>query len=204
MKKQSNYIGKIAIALIFLTILLPKVHAFFEPIKEYIPIGLIILIGVGINSRLKYRHGKLPNQLRIPTNYDDYTRIMPFIFGIASIIGGFLALKNMDSNSVFWSLLIFTGILSLILGFLFVPSGIIEINKNELSFENGSRKKTIEIDKIDHIILKYSNIIIIDKNQIKHQVDYMNLIESDYQIIKNFIHRKLTDTIEITTCDSNL
>lgn len=36
----------------------------------------------GIYLRLKYRNGKSPNQLRIPTNVDDYNRFMPFIFGI--------------------------------------------------------------------------------------------------------------------------
>ncbi|MEM5563773.1 MULTISPECIES: hypothetical protein [Psychroserpens] len=204
MKKQNHYIGKIAIFVIMLTISLPSANAFFEPLKDYIPVGFMILIFMGINSRLKYRNGKLTNQLRIPTNYDDINRIMPFIFGIVCTVGGFFALKDIDSNKIFWSLLIFTGILSLILGFLFVPSGIIEINNNELSFVNGSRKKTIEIEKIDSIVFKSSDIIIIDKNQKKHEVDYMNLIESDYQIIKDFLHRKLTNKIEITTCDSNL
>nr|WP_321227096.1 hypothetical protein [uncultured Psychroserpens sp.] len=202
MKKQNHYIGKIAIFVIMLTISLPSVNVFFEPIKDYIPVGFMILIFMGINSRLKYRNGKITNQLRIPTNYDDLNRIMPFIFGIVFIVGGFFALKEIHSNKIFWSLLIFTGILSLILGFLFVPSGIIEINNNELSFANGSRKKTIEIEKINSIVFKSSDIIIIDKNQKKHQIDYMNLIESDYQIIKDFLHRKLTNKIEITTYDS--
>jgi hypothetical protein len=199
MKKQNHYIGKILMVAIVLLISFPSVHEIFEPIREYAPIGFMILVLIGIYSRLKYRNGKLPNQIRVPTNNDDYNRIMPFIFGILLTVGGFIALKNMESDKIFWSLMIATGVLLLILGFLFVPSGIIEISNEELSFANGSRKKTIAIDKINDIGFKTSDIILTDKNEKKHYVNHMNLTESDYQTITDFLNQKLKEKIEIKT-----
>ncbi|CAM1358235.1 conserved hypothetical protein [Tenacibaculum sediminilitoris] len=103
-----------------------------------------------------------------------------------------------------WSLLFVTGILLFILGFLFVPSGIIEIKNNELSFKNGARKQTIGIEKLNNIYLKSSHIILTEKNEKKHYVYYMNLNQSDYQKISDFLNKKLNNKIEIKTYSNNV
>ena len=204
MKKRNPYLGTILGIGIVLIILLTDLNKLFDPIREYIPIGWILLILWGIYARLKYKNGKLTDQLRIPTNNDDYNRITPFIFGFISTVGGFFALKYMESDKIFWSLIIVTGILLLILGFLFVPSGIIEIKNNELSFENGTRKKAIGIEKINRIDLKENDIILTDKNENKFHVNHMNLNESDFQKISDFLNQRLTNKIKIKTCYSTV
>jgi len=175
------------------------VRELIDPIKEYFPILWIALIIWSIYGRIKYRKGGNSDQLRINTNNDDYNRIMPFIFGIILSVGGILALKYFESEKIMWSLLFVTGILLLILGFLFVPSGIIEIKNSELSFINGSRRKSIGIEKIKNIELKSSEIILYDNNEKKHFVSHMNLNESDYKSISNFLKSKLKSEIEIKT-----
>lgn len=199
MKKRNPYLGTIIAIGIVIAIMFTGLNKSFDPIREYIPLLWIVSIIWGICLILKYRIGKPSDQLRIPTNNDDYNRIMPFIFGILLTVGGFFALKYMDWDKIFWSLIITTGILLLILGFLFIPSGIIEIKNNQLTFENGARKQTIGIEKINNIDLKSSDIILTEKNQEKHYVNHMNLNESDYQKISRFLNKKLKNKIEIKT-----
>ncbi len=175
------------------------VRELIDPIREFFPVLWIALIIWSIYGRIKYRNGKNVDQLRIPTNNDDYNKTVPFIFGIILSVGGILALKYFESEKIMWSLLLLTGILLLILGFLFVPSGIIEIKNNELSFENGARKQTIAIDKLNNIELKSSDIILTEKNEKKHYLNHMNLNESDYKKISEFLNEKLNPKIEIKT-----
>ena len=199
MKKRNPYLGTILTIGIVLLLQVKYVRELIDPIREFFPVLWIALIIWSIYGRIKYRNGKNIDQLRIPTNNDDYNKTVPFIFGIILSVGGILALKYFESEKIMWSLLLLTGILLLILGFLFVPSGIIEIKKNELSFENGARKQTIGIEKLNNIELKSSDIILTEKNEKKHYLNHMNLNESDYQKISEFINKKLNHKIEIKT-----
>ncbi len=173
------------------------VRELIDPISEYFPIIWIVFVLLSIYEKMKYKKGKRTNQLRIPTNNDDYNRIMPFIFGVILSVGGILALKYFESEKIMWTLLFLTGILSLISGFLFIPSGIIETKNNELSFENGSRKKSIGIEKIKNIHLKGNEIILYENNEKVHYINHMNLNESDYKSILEFLQDKLKSEIEI-------
>ena len=175
------------------------VRELLDPIREYFPIFWIVFILLSIYEKMKYKKGKRTRQLRIPTNNDDYNRITPFIFGGILSVGGILALKYFESERIMWTLLFVTGILSLISGFLFIPSGIIETKNNELSFENGSQKKSIGIEKIKNIDLKENEIILYEKNEKVHYINHMNLNESDYISILEFLKDKLKSEIEIKT-----
>ncbi|WP_139855012.1 hypothetical protein [Aequorivita sinensis] len=199
MKKRNPYLGTILTIGIVLLFQVNYVRELIDPIREFFPVLWIALIIWSIYGRIKYRNGKNVDQLRIPTNNDDYNKTVPFIFGIILSVGGILALKYFESEKIMWSLLLLTGILLLILGFLFVPSGIIEIKNNELSFENGARKQTIAIDKLNNIELKSSDIILTEKNEKKHYLNHMNLNESDYKKISEFLNEKLNPKIEIKT-----
>ena len=137
------------------------------------------------------------NILRIKTNNDDYNRIFPFIFGTILIVASYFGLTKIESEKILLYSILIIGLLYLITGFLFVPTGIIEYKNDKLSFANGNNKHTIEIDKIDSIELKSTNIIIADKNQKKYYVNFMNLIESDYQKIAEFLKHKIGNNIEI-------
>jgi len=204
MKKQNPYLRTTILIGIVLLFQVKYVRELIDPIKEYFPILWIALIIWSIYGRVKYRRGGNSDQLRINTNNDDYNRIMPFIFGIILSVGGILALKYFESEKIMWSLLFITGILLLILGFLFVPSGIIEIKNSELSFENGSRRKSIGIEKIKNIELNSSEIILYDNNEKKYFVSHMNLNESDYKSISDFLKSKLKSEIEIKTYGNNV
>jgi hypothetical protein len=199
MKKRNPYLGTVLAIGIVLVIMFTGLNKSFDPIREYIPVLWILSIIWKIYLSLKHHSRKSSDQLRIPTNNDEYYRIMPFIFGIILPIGGFFALKYMESNEIFWSLIIGTGILLLISGFLFIPSGIIKISKNELTFENGARKQTIGIEKLNNIDLKSNYIILNEKNKKKHSVRHLNLNESDYQKISEFLNKKLKNKVEIKT-----
>lgn len=175
------------------------VRELIDPIREYFPIIWIVFILISIYEKMKYKKGKRTDQLRIPTNNDDYNRITPFIFGVILSVGGILALIFFESEKIMWTLLFVTGILSLISGFLFIPSGIIETKKNELSFENGSRKKSIRIEKIKNIDLKENEIVLYENNDKVHHISHMNLNKSDYKNILEFLKNKLKSEIEIKT-----
>jgi hypothetical protein len=199
MKNRNPYLGTIMIIGIVLLFQVKYVRELLDPIREYFPIIWIVFILLSIYEKMKYKKGKRIEQLRIPTNNDDYNKIMPFIFGVILSVGGILALKYFESEKIMWSLLFVTGILSLISGFLFIPSGIIEIKKNELRFENGSRKKTIGIENIKNIDLKENEIILYENNDKVHYINHMNLNESDYKNILEFLKEKLKSEIEIKT-----
>jgi len=199
MKNRNPYLGTIMLIGIVLLFQVKFVRELIDPISEYFPIIWIVFILLSIYEKIKYKKGKRTNQLRIPTNNDDYNRIMPFIFGVILSVGGILALKYFESEKIMWTLLFVTGILSLISGFLFIPSGIIETKNNELSFENGSRKKSIGIEKIKNIDLKGNEIILYENNKKVHHVNHMNLNESDHKSILGFLKGKLKSEIEIKT-----
>lgn len=170
-----------------------------EPIREYIPLIWILYIIWGIYLRLKYRFRTSSNELRIFTNNDDYNRILPFIFGILITIGSIFALKYMELDKIFWSLFTATGILLLILGFIFIPSGIIDVNNNILTFKIGAQKQKIGIRGLNSIELKSSEIILTEKEGKKHFINHVNFKESDYLQISEFLNEKLNAEIKVKT-----
>ncbi|MBU3013116.1 hypothetical protein KO506_17015 [Polaribacter vadi] len=204
MKNINPFLRTIMLIGIVLLFQVKFVRELVNPISEYFPIIWIVFILLSIYEKIKYKKGKRTNQLRIPTNNDDYNRIMPFILGVILSIGGILALKYFESEKIMWTLLFVTGILSLISGFLFIPSGIIETKNNKLSFENGSRKESIGIEKIKNIDLKGNEIILYENNEKVHYINHMNLNESDYKSILEFLKDKLKSEIEIKTFGSKV
>ncbi|WP_417619969.1 hypothetical protein [Oceanihabitans sediminis] len=197
MKKRKTYLSYIlVIGIVLIVNFIDKVE-FFKPVKYYIAVIWFPIIIWEIIEKINYRNGKEPNILRIRTNNDDYNRVFPFIFGTILIITGYFALNNDESEKILLYSIIITGILYFFSGFMFVPTGIIEYKKQKLSFANGNNKHTIEIDKIDSIELKSSDIIVTDINQKAHYVHFMNLIESDYQKISEFLNNRIGNKIEI-------
>ena len=200
MKKHNPNLGRVIGIVIVLLITVLGVNKLFDPI--YFPLLWIVSIIWDIYLKLQLKR-ESSDQLRIPTYNDDSYRILPFIFGVLLTIGGFFALIYLEWDNMFWSLIIFTGILLLISGALFVPSGIIEIKSNELTFVNGEQVKSIEIEKLNNIELKPSDIIFTDNNQEKYYVNHFKLEESDFQKISDFIYVKLKNKIEIKTYGNN-
>lgn len=197
MKKRNPYLTYILIIGIVLLMTFIDRIEFLKPLKNIVFLIWIPFIIWDIIERLKYRNGKRTNILRIRTNNDDYNRIFPFIFGTILIVASYFGLKNIESEKILLYSILITGILYLITGFLFVPTGIIEYKNDKLSFANGNNKHTIGIDNIESIELKASDIIIADRNQKKYNVNFMNLIESDYQEISEFIKNRIGNNIEI-------
>tara|TARA_R110002051_G_scaffold15619_1_gene48379 strand:+ start:10139 stop:10756 length:618 start_codon:yes stop_codon:yes gene_type:complete len=197
MKKRNPYLTYILIIGIVLLMAFIDRIEFLKPLKNIVFLIWIPIIIWDIIERLKYRNGKRMNILRIKTNNDDYNRIFPFIFGTILIVASYFGLTKIESEKILLYSILIIGLLYLITGFLFVPTGIIEYKNDKLSFANGNNKHTIEIDKIDSIELKSTNIIIADKNQKKYYVNFMNLIESDYQKIAEFLKHKIGNNIEI-------
>ncbi|MCP4053607.1 MAG: hypothetical protein GY739_11165 [Mesoflavibacter sp.] len=197
MKKRNPYLIYILIFGIVLLMSFVDEIEFLKPLKNIVFLIWILIIIWDIIERLKYRNGKSTNILRIKTNNDDYNRIFPFIFGTILIVASYFGLKNIDSEKIPLYSILITGFLYLITGFLFVPTGIIEYKNDKLSFANGNNKHIIGIDNIHSIELKSNNIIIADKNQKKYNVNFMNLIESDYQEISEFLKNRIGNKIEI-------
>ncbi|TRZ42173.1 hypothetical protein [Robertkochia solimangrovi] len=197
MKKQNPYLTYILIIGIVLLMAFIDRIEFLKPLKNIVFLISIPIIIWDIIERLKYRNGKRKNILRIRTNNDDYNRIFPFIFGTILIVASYFGLTKIESEKILLYSILITGILYLITGFLFVPTGIIKYKNDKLSFANGNNKHSIEIDKIDSIELKSTDIIIADKSQKKYYVNFMNLVESDYQKITEFLKDKIGNNIEI-------
>ena len=172
---------------------------FLNPIKEYIPIFWSILIVWSIVYNIKYRKGNINNELRFPTNNDDYNKSYPFIMGLITIIGGICSIVFIQEYFIFLYLMTFNGVLLTISGFFFVPSGIIKTKNNELNFIDANRKRNIKIEDLNSMDLKPNDIVFTTKNQKKYKIDHLNLKESDYQKITNFVNQKLNNEIEIKT-----
>jgi len=172
---------------------------FLNPIKEYIPILWSILIIWSIVYSIKYRKGIINNELRFPTNNDDYNKSYPFIMGLITVIGGICSIVYIQDYFIFLYLMTFNGTVLIISGFFFIPSGVINTKNNELNFTSANRKKSINIESINRIDLRVNDITFTDKNQRTHKIDHLNLKESDYQKITDFINQKLNKKIEIKT-----
>tara|TARA_R110002074_G_scaffold401059_1_gene598024 strand:- start:1529 stop:2140 length:612 start_codon:yes stop_codon:yes gene_type:complete len=172
---------------------------FLNPIKEYIPILWSILIIWSIVYSLKYKKGIINNELRFPTNNDDYNKSYPFIMGLIIVIGGICSIVFIQEYFIFLYLMTFNGVLLIISGFFFIPSGVIKTKNNELNFIYANRKKNIKIEDLNSVDLKVNGITFTDKSQKKYKIDHLNLKESDYQKITNFINQKLNKKIEIKT-----
>ena len=172
---------------------------FLNPIKEYIPILWSILIIWSIVYSIKYKKGIINNELRFPTNNDDYNKSYPFIMGLIIVIGGICSIVFIQEYFIFLYLMTFNGVLLIISGFFFIPSGVIKTKNNELNFIYANRKKNIKIEDLNSVDLKVNGITFTDKSQKKYKIDHLNLKESDYQKITNFINQKLNKKIEIKT-----
>ena len=196
MKTVKSILSQLILIGILLVIILTD---FLNPIKEYIPALWTILIIWSIFYSIKYRKGKINNELRFPTNNDDYNKSYPFILGPILVIGGICAIVFIQEYFVFIFLMTFNGILLIVSGFFFIPSGVIKIKNNDLNFINANREKSLKIENLNSIELKVNDITFIDTNQKKYKIDHLNLKEPDYHKITDFVNRKLNKKIEIKT-----
>lgn len=175
-----------------------------NPFAEYIPAIWTISIIWAIFYNLRYRNGKVISELRIRTKNDDYYQILPFIIGPIILVGGICAFIFINQYLAFTSLMILNGFLLLISGFLFVPSGIIEVKNDVLRLKNETQINKVWIEEILNFELKPEGIILTQTNQRKFYLNHMNLNESDYQNITDFLNLRLNKKIEIKTYGKNL
>jgi len=186
------------------SVLVMTLTDFLNPIKEYIPILWSILIIWSIFYGIKYRKGNINSEIRFPTNNDDYNKNYPFIMGGIILIGGICAIIFIHEFLIVIYIMVFNGVLLIISGLFSIPSGIIKIKKDELNFTNANRKRNIKIKDLNSMDLKPNDIVFTTKNQKKYKIDHLNLKESDYQKITNFINQKLNKKIEIKTYGNNV
>ena len=190
--------------LIFIGILLIVILTdYLNPIKEYLPILWTLIIIWSILYSIKYRKGKVANELRFLTNNDDYNKIYPFIIGTLLLVGGICALVLMKEYLIFTSLMTFNGLLLIVSGLIFIPNGAIWIKNNELVSVSGNQKNNIEIEKLSEVNLFQDRIIFIDQTNKKYNLEHLKLELSDFSKITDFINRKLNKKIEIKTYGNN-
>jgi hypothetical protein len=195
MKKKKSIYN--TLALIFIIVLNPLLPKYIDNYYSYILVIILLLSVWDIYDRIQIRNNKKENQLRVPTNNDDYVKVLPFIFGSFLFFGGiafYYYSKELNLNNIF---IVALGFQFFIVGFLPVPTGVIEIKKGVFKFINGTRNESIKVEKIKKIEFQKSYILITDNNEEVHIVNYMNLIENDYKIIKDFLIKRPEITFEI-------
>lgn len=172
---------------------------YLNSIKEYLPILWTLIISWSIFYSIKYRNGKIKNELRFFTSNDDYNKIYPFIIGVLLLTGGVFALLLMKEYLIFSFLMTFNGFLLIVSGFLFTPTGVIAVKNNELVFISGNQKNTIAIEKLSGINLFKDKIIFTDQTEKNYNLDHLHLELSDFAKISEFINLKINKQVEIKT-----
>ena len=188
MKKHKSIFN--TLFLVFIIVLNPLLPEYIDNYYSYILVIILLLSVWDIYDRIQIRNNKKENQLRVPTNNDDYAKLVPFIFGSFLTFGGLAYYYNSEVINIEIILLIILGLIFFIIGFLPIPTGIIEIKKGKLKFKNGNSDESINIQKVKKIEFQKSYILITENNEEVHIVNYMNLIENDYKTIKDFLIKR--------------
>jgi|GEM_PF-2431607 len=200
MKSLKKILGELIIILVAGVIILTD---FRSPIIEFLPILWTLSIIWSLIYKFKYRNGLIKNELRFLTKNDNYTKIVPFIIGFILLVGGIITLPLTNEYLILTSILTFNGILLLISGFLFVPSGEISINNNKLITKSGNANNSIEIIQLSEINLFIDKIIFIYDSNRKINLNHLNLNLTDFTKISDFLKSKLNHEIEIKTYGNN-
>lgn len=196
MKTLRSIITQIFIISLLLLMIMTN---YLNSIKEYLPILWTLIISWSIFYSIKYRNGKIKNELRFFTSNDDYNKIYPFIIGVLLLTGGVFALLLMKEYLIFSFLMTFNGFLLIVSGFLFTPTGVIAVKNNELVFISGNQKNTIAIEKLSGINLFKDKIIFTDQTEKNYNLDHLHLELSDFAKISEFINLKINKQVEIKT-----
>ncbi len=176
---------------------------YLNPIKGFLPILWTSIIIWSIIYSINYRKGNATNELRFLTNNDDYNKIYPFVIGTLLSIGGVCTMIFIQEYLIFSSLMTLNGVLLIVSGILFIPNGVISIKDKELISVSGNQKNNIKIETLNEIKLFKNEIIFIDQNQKKYNLEHLNLELSDFSKISDFINQKLDKEIEIKTYYNN-
>ena len=151
---------------------------------------------INIYDKLKYRRDKKPNEIRLPTQNDAYSKMTSLSLGIMLIIG-----------SIVWLLLMtdftFMPILGLLGGGLILINGLIDLPKGLLKIENFNIKlfgikKGILISEIKLIEMLNDKLTIYDNQNYKITIDKLELNEEWFEKTEDFFKNNLDmEQIEI-------
>lgn len=200
MKSLKKILGELIIILIAGIIILTDIT---NPIIEYLPILWTLSIIWSLIYKFKYRNGQIKNELRFLTKNDSYLRTVPFIFGVMFLVGGIITLFFTNEYRIIISIMTVNGLLLIVSGFLFVPSGIISIKNNKLIFISGNSNNSIKINQLEEINLFMDKINFMYDSNRKINLEHLNLNLSDLTKISDFLKSQLNHNIELKTYGNN-
>jgi cellulose synthase/poly-beta-1,6-N-acetylglucosamine synthase-like glycosyltransferase len=197
MKKIKSNIVIISILALFIITDFIK-NDFFIKVK-YISLFLMANIWVIllIKDDIKYRKGKILNEIKFPFKNDSYLKVLPLFTGSISIFIAYFMLVVSETIVLIAIPFIVFGILKIIHFLNYTPSCYLRVTSNKLKFSESD--KQFDIDEITTIKINSENILIINNKGQKISNNHLDLDNTYLDNIQKFLSDYFNrDIIDIT------
>lgn len=164
-----------------------------NPIFTFVSIGIwVVVLVYSLYSKIQYRNGST-NSFLFRTKNDSYSTTTSITLGIiilALSVAWFIWVKSINIY----------GIMGLAIGFMVflnglydLPLGRMQIENNELIISNLESK--LDIRQIKEIIIKKDQLILVNHNEEKQQINNLEIDAESATQMKNYItkHTKNSD-----------
>lgn len=187
----------IFISLIFIVDVFIDIDQYIPDYSNYFPFIWIPLMGIEVYQSLKYLKNKPENEIRLRSNNDTYLNMLPFIFGLLACLIS-IVFFFLNENKIVLILFFILGLLSILQGVIIIPSALIKKENENLYFENGKQKHSVEIEQIESILFTENDLSLKIKEGKNYYFQHLELNQTDINNTTIFLRKYFDGDIEVS------
>lgn len=194
--KNSTAVLNIFLVILFLALFF-DLDEYIPGFRFYSPLFLIFIIFLEMYQSKRYLKNNPTNELRLKSSNDSYFKMFPFIMGIIACTVSTIFFLIDDNERIKCVLYFIVGVMSIFNGLITIPGALIKKENNNLNFENGNQKYSVEIEQIESITVTKEDIRLNLKNDKKYFFQHLELNQTEINTSISFLKKYFDRNIEV-------
>lgn len=194
MKKLTSLLYElVAIVFILAMVFIPSGH----PAKPWLFVLPILVSATSLIYSVRYTKGVVKNEVPFSTQNDDYSKLIPLLFGITLFAVGFVLWYWFQLDWLFIGFIVFYGILLVFSAFNKLPRGCLYIKEGKVYTQVGSVQQAMELSALASIQISTSTLSFISKEGKQYPQLHLHIQPQEIARIATFVQQQLGEGVVI-------
>lgn len=192
MKKLKSLLYElIAIGFILALVFIPSDH----PYKPWLFVLPILVSATSLIYHFRYKKRVVKNEVRFSTQNDDYSKLIPLLFGVALFAVGFVLWYWFQLNWLFIGFIVFYGILLVFSAFNKLPHGCLYIKEGKVYTQVENVQQAMELSALASIQISTSSLSLISKEGKQYPQLHLHIQPQEIARIATFVQQQIGEGI---------
>jgi hypothetical protein len=186
-KKYEGLSSILRIVVIFAFVMIPKPEFLKKAFFALAIVGYAYILVRNLFSKINYKR-KQPNAIRFCTSNDEYYKLINPIAGTLLILLSIIAFKY-DFVDNWYIAGVGIGLLMVLNGYYFVPTGNFQLHENNIIIETQNSKNHIfPVEIIKELAFRNHSIMLTKWNEEKQSFFNLNISQKQLSAISNYLN----------------